>query len=216
MDLTIHSSSIASSLQCRACPSEGVSCDLGVLTILPDWWFDTKQALVPDGEGKLGIGPNTQLYKCSARDACLTNTSAIPMTMYCDENHTGVLCEHCFHRRIDCGRVAGSDEKCVAPGYLQRDEEWMFFAKIARKCERCAAGAAALYNWFITFAASFGVIFVTVALIAMQLHDVKRMLLNMDGVRDGSRANATGPIARLILNWFQATGLLSTIKLVRS
>jgi hypothetical protein len=92
----------------------------------------------------------------------------------------------------------------------------MFFAKIARKCERCAAGAAALYNWFITFAASFGVIFVTVALIAMQLHDVKRMLLNMDGVRDGSRANATGPIARLILNWFQATGLLSTIKLVRS
>ena len=59
-------------------------------------------------------------------------------------------------------------------------------------------------------------VMVTVALIAMQLHDVKRMLLNMDGVRDGSRANATGPIARLILNWFQATGLLSTIKLVRS
>jgi|TARA_B110000208_G_C11536644_1_gene346367 hypothetical protein len=135
-----------------------------VLKILDDYWFDTKSVLIPDSEGRLGIGPNTGLYKCTVREACLPNTSTIPNSMYCHENHTGILCERCFQRGVDCGRVAGSGEACVAPAYGERGEEWMYFAKIARQCARCPVGATALWFFVITLAAVVGAIVVTIML----------------------------------------------------
>ena len=196
--------------QCRACPDKGVTCNSGVLKILPDYWYDTKAALIATSEGKLGIGPTTQLYKCSARAACLPNASAIPATMYCDENHTGVLCERCFHRSVDCGRVAGSDAKCVAPRYFERSEKDMYFAKIARRCYRCPAGEMGYWNFGITFVVAVGAVCFTSMLVLLQIRDVES---GITGGGQTSQPNATGSIARMILNWLQATALLSTIKL---
>ena len=112
--------------ECRACPRDGVSCNDGVLTIRDDYWYDAKGVRLPDAEGKIGLGPTTTLYQCTMRDACLVDRSAVPMTMYCDANHTGVMCARCYSRRADCGRSAhggaAEAQDCPAPAYFERGE----------------------------------------------------------------------------------------------
>jgi hypothetical protein len=101
---------------CRACPFDGVSCNDAILVIREDMWFDRIAAAQVDEAGNFGITSATKLYKCGMRDACILNKTAVPMTMYCDENHTSVMCERCHNRHVECGRVAGSMESCVQPG----------------------------------------------------------------------------------------------------
>ena len=63
----------------------------------------------------------------------------------------------------------------------------------------------------ITVAVGIGAVVVLAIVVLMQLHDVeRRVTLQKKGECEH---NATGPIARLFLNWMQATSLLSTIKL---
>ena len=202
--------------ECRTCPRKGVDCNNGVLRILPDFWYDTKKVLSADQEGKIGVRLDTQMYPCTARDACLVNSTAVPMTMYCAENHTGVLCARCFHRRVDCARTAGGNEKCIAPDYFDRGSEWMYFSNIARQCVRCPAGAEAATAYVVTIAVIVLVLMATSLLVVMQLHNVEHQVTEsaLQGTaRAVSRVNSSGPHARLILNWLQATALLSTVKL---
>jgi hypothetical protein len=204
--------------ECRGCPLEGADCNGGVLALQKDVWYDAAHAATT-----FGIGPATRMYPCAMRDACLRNATAAPMTMHCHENHTSALCERCYHRRVDCGRGGGgtgsADEAtCPAPGYFERGAEWMFFAKIARHCVRCPAGDAAAVAYAVTVGAAVVVGAILVALVLQQLNDVKRRI--SETTRDGGgealqkarRANQIGPIARLLLNFLQATALLSGIK----
>jgi hypothetical protein len=199
--------------ECRACPREGVGCIGGVLDVLEDWWFEVPPTLVPDAELKLGMQAFTKLYKCSDREACLRNTTAIPMTMFCAENHTSVLCASCYHRHVSCARTPGWDaHQCVPPGYFQRGIEWMYFAKFARHCKRCAAGSAAYVNHAYTAAVAIVVVIVISLLVVGHLANTRRRL--QDILRGNTMThNSTGPIARLLMNWIQATALLSSIKL---
>ena len=199
--------------ECRACPREGVGCIGGVLDVLEDWWFEVPPTLVPDAELKLGMQAYTKLYKCSDREACLRNTTAIPMTMFCAENHTSVLCASCYHRRASCARKPGWDaHQCVAPGYFQRGIEWMYFAKIARQCKRCPAGSAAYINHALTAVVAIVVLCCIALLVVGHLANTRRRL--QDKLRGNKIThNSTGPIARLLMNWMQATALLSSIKL---
>ena len=186
----------------------------GKLTVLPDWWFDVPPTLQVDIEGRLGMRTDTKVYKCRARNACLPNKTAVPMTMYCDENHTSVMCSRCYHRREDCDRglVASSDVgMCKPPSYMQRSTEWMYFAKVARHCERCPSGSAANMSYLLTAVVAVGMLIAISLLVLAHLQNTETRLREM--VRgETARANTTGPIARLLLNWMQATSLLITIK----
>tara|TARA_B110000208_G_C11737003_1_gene418485 strand:+ start:399 stop:1088 length:690 start_codon:yes stop_codon:yes gene_type:complete len=149
-----------------------------------------------------------------ARNACLPNKTAVPMTMYCDENHTSVMCSRCYHRREDCDRGVIESSKvgtCAPPAYLQRGPEWMYFATIARHCERCPAGSAANMSYLLTAVVAVGMLIAISLLVLAHLQNTETRLRAMvQGER--ARANTTGPIARLLLNWMQATSLLITIK----
>ena len=201
-------------VECRACPREGVTCTEGILTVWKDWWFDVPPTLLADGENRLGMKTDTSLYKCSDRLACLPNKTSVPMTMYCDENHTSVMCARCYHRREDCDRGVIESSKvgtCVPPAYLQRGPEWMYFAKIARHCERCPSGKAANVSYIVTALVAVGMLVAICFLVLSHLHNTETRLREM--VRgETTRANTTGPIARLLLNWMQATALLTAIK----
>ena len=216
--------------ECRTCPRDGASCSDGVLKILPDWWYDTRKyngeynhetksfATAYDSNEKTGLRASTGMYRCTMRDACLVNKTAVPQTMYCDENHTGVLCTRCYNRRVDCGRIEGPEQvlSCPSPSYFARGKEDMYFAPIARHCIRCPAGVDAYWNYAITLVVAVGILFATALLIVLHLRDVESSVI--ESARSGGddeephRANATGAIARLLLNWMQATALLSTIK----
>ena len=201
-------------VECRACPREGVSCLGGKLTVWEDWWFEVPPTLKVNSEGRLGMQTDTALYKCADRNACLPNKTSVPMTMYCDENHTSVICARCYHRREDCDRgVVASTKvgKCVPPTYFQRDKTWMYFAKIARHCQRCPAGSAANMSYLLTAAVAVGMILALALLVVAQLENTETRLREII-LGETTRANSTGPIARLLLNWMQATALLTTIK----
>ena len=87
----------------------------------------------------------------------------------------------------------------------------MYFAVVARHCERCPAGQAGIIPLVITVAVGILAMLVLTIVVLLQLHDVeRRVTLQKHGECE---YNATGPIARLFLNWMQATSLLSTIKL---
>ena len=107
-------------VECRACPFEGVSCMDGVLRIKEDWWYDVKRYdALPALER--GLGSQTEFYKCPHRAACIVATDVVPQTMYCTENHTGVMCSVCYHRHRECGRGGrGRDDACAPPRYLDR------------------------------------------------------------------------------------------------
>ena len=195
--------------ECRACPRTGVSCNDGVLTIRPDYWYDAEVANRKNdvtGE-KFGLGPATNMYVCAKRDACLLNTSVAPMTVKCHENHTGVMCARCYHRHIDCARGDNNGgTTCPEPGYFSRDAEWMFFASHARHCVRCPAGRDAAYNYVLT--AALAVTF-AVALVAVV---VQRLMGAWKRVRGKHRSDASG-IARVFFNWIQMVSMLQSIKL---
>ena len=199
-------------VECRACPRDGVSCQGGVLKIKEDWWYDVK---LYENRPALtrGMGPSTELYKCPHREACLVASELVPETMYCDENHTGIMCSSCYHRRATCGRGGrGRDDSCVGPDYFERGQEWMFFGVMARHCVRCPAGRQAILPLLITIVVAIGAIFVIALIIVMQLNDVEHRIKQL-AKGQSTDHNASGPIARLLLNWLQATALLSTIKL---
>ena len=134
-------------IECRACPREGVNCNDGILKIFKDMWYDAKRVREGNAQGQIGLASTTKMYACAMRDACLIDRSAVPMTVKCHENHTGVMCASCYNRRVDCAREDKEGKLseaeiavCEAPGYFSRDSEWMFFAPIARHCIRCPAG----------------------------------------------------------------------------
>ena len=205
--------------ECRACPRVGVDCTGGKLDVLPDYWYDVPSTIKVNSEGKMGIFTDTKLYKCSARTACLVNTTTVPQSMYCHENHTSVLCEKCFHRHTTCangGDGTQSEEKCIAPAYFDRGSEWMYFAKIARHCERCPAGNAAIISYVLTAIAGLLVLVVGVILVIGHLDNTEKRVRELAEARSHGgeeQHNSTSPIARLMMNWLQATALLSTIKL---
>jgi len=195
--------------ECRACPREGVSCNDGILKILEDKWYDTIAAARSDAEGKIGIGPTTKIYSCAMRDACLLDKKAVPMTMRCHENHTGVMCARCYSRRVDCGRPDANGAilpGCEPPGFFDRSKEWMFFAPIARHCMRCPAGDDAVYSYVTTavLAVAFGVALVLVV--------VNRLMSAWKRTQGKSRSDASG-IARVFFNWIQMVSMLQAIKL---
>jgi hypothetical protein len=64
----------------------------------------------------------------------------------------------------------------------------------------------------ITIVVAIGAIFVIAGIIVMQLNDVEHRIKQL-AKGQSTDHNASGPIARLLLNWLQATALLSTIKL---
>ena len=199
---------------CRACPFDGVSCNDAILVIREDMWFDRIAAAQVDEAGNFGITSATKLYKCGMRDACILNKTAVPMTMYCDENHTSVMCERCHNRHVECGRVAGSMESCVQPGYFDRGREWMFFAKVARHCFRCPAGGDAAYAYAITSVVAVGILIAIALLVVFQLRSIEQSVADSSAADQAARtANSSGPIARLLLNWLQATALLSAVKM---
>lgn len=70
---------------CTECPSVGVECVEGGLSILPNYWVP------PDVNGD--IENSTVLYKCYNNEACTTNQTA--RTVQCSEGYTGVLCGVC-------------------------------------------------------------------------------------------------------------------------
>ena len=199
-------------VECRACPSIGVDCNGGVLHILKDHWYDAKRAAVPTLEGKVGVGSTTKLYQCGMRAACLVNTSSQPQSVRCHENHTGVMCSRCYHRRVECERGQGNDapgrnaEECAAPGYFDRGQEWMYFAPIARHCVRCPAGTHAIASYIIT--AILAVTFSS-ALILLVVHRVMSAWKRLKGKH---RSDASG-IARVFFNWIQMVSMLQSIKL---
>ena len=154
---------------------------------------------------------STKLYKCTDRGACLRNTTAIPMTVYCDENHTNVMCSRCYHRRVDCDRaVKAGGRTCAPPAYFDRGEKWMYFAKIARHCERCPAGSAAHFSYVLTAFVALAMVVVIAVLVAAQLRNVGTRIREM--ASNVEQHNSTGPIARMLLNFLQATALLTAIK----
>ena len=180
--------------------------------IRENWWYDVK---LYDSQPALtrGIAPTTEFYKCPHRDACLVAVDFVPQTMYCAENHTGIMCSSCYHRRTDCGRGGmGRDGGCPGPTYFERGHEWMYFSIIARHCQRCPAGNQALIPLFITIGVAIGAVVVIAFIIVLQLNDVEQRVTQLARGHTTDH-NASGPIARLLLNWLQATALLSTIKL---
>ena len=198
-------------VECRACPREGVSCTRGVLKIKEDWWYDVERydAMPPITKG---VGPSTEFYKCPHRDACLVATELDPQKMYCTENHTGIMCSKCYHRRAACGRGGrGRPDSCIPPRYLDRGTDWMFFAVIARRCTRCPAGEQAILPLIITIVVAIAALIVIALIIVLQLSDVEHQIRQL--AHGNPDHNAIGPLARLLINWLQATALLSTIKL---
>jgi hypothetical protein len=87
----------------------------------------------------------------------------------------------------------------------------MYFAFVARHCARCPAGKAVLVPLFITIGVGIGSIFLVSLVVIVQLHNVEEMVKKLQ--ENYIEHNAAGPIVRLLLNWLQATSLLSTIKL---
>ena len=189
--------------ECRACPREGVNCNGGILVIQDDYWYDAERA------ASFGIGSTTNMYPCTMRDACLVNTSAVPMAMGCHENHTGVMCSRCFSRHVDCGRESkgeAQDASCAKPGYFSRDPEWMYFAPIARHCVRCPAGEDAFYSYIITVTLALGFCGALVLVVVQRLTSAWK---RMKGKR---RSDASG-IARVFFNWIQMVSMLQSVKL---
>lgn len=159
-----------------------------------------------------GVGPSTEFYKCPHRDSCLIANDIVPQEMYCSENHTGIMCSRCYHRYTNCGRGGrGRLDTCPEPGYLDRGNDAMFFAFVARHCERCPSGRAVLVPLVITIGVGIGAIIIVALIVVVQLHNVEQMVKKL--AANHIEHNAAGPIVRLLLNWLQATALLSTIKL---
>ena len=216
--------------ECRACPRVGVNCNDGILQILPDFWYDTTKTdgvykrcsqserqlegctdgfrEYFDGEGKTGVRTYTGIYPCVARRACLVNRDRVPMTMYCAENQTGVLCSRCYDRHVSCGRSEGpqQDPSCVAPGYFARGEEWMYFAPLARHCERCPYGNASWANIGVTVAFVFVFVGALMGLVAHRLSSVWKRLT-------GKHRSDSSGIARVLFNWIQLISMLQAVKL---
>ena len=86
----------------------------------------------------------------------------------------------------------------------------MYFAKIARHCFRCPAGADAFVSYITTFAVAIGMLYAIAFLVTLHLRSVEKSIIRS---KNRDELNSTGPIARLLLNWLQATALLSTVKL---
>lgn len=192
--------------ECRVCPFEGVSCLGGVLQLDNDVWFNVAATNAYNIEGKRGIDATTTIYPCTMREACLLNASAIPMTMYCHENHTGVLCSRCYNRRVSCGRDAAVRGVCESPDFFQRDPQWMYFATIARHCVRCPAGEDAIYSYVATVAIILLVSVCLMILVSQRLHNVWKRL-------EGKQRSNAGGAMRLFLNWLQMVTMLSSTKL---
>ena len=194
--------------ECRSCPREGVSCNDGILQIYPDFWYDASRVTIPDKEGRLGVGTSTTMYACAMRDACLVNKTKVPMTVACHENHTGVMCARCFSRRVDCGRQGSGETEadCPAPGFFDREPEWMYFAPIARHCMRCPAGDDAIVSYIVTIA-----LLITFCA-ALVLVVVNRLASAWKRVKGKTRSDASG-IARVFFNWIQMVSMLQSIKL---
>ena len=194
--------------ECRACPNDGVNCNDGVLVILKNYWYNTKVASTPDAQGKLGLTSESRMYLCTQRNACLLDTSVVPMTVRCHENHTGPLCSRCYARRVDCGRGTTGDQPsgCASPGYFDRGEEWMYFASIARHCVRCPSGsdAVSVYVYTAAIAATFA--FTLVAIVVHRLMSAWQRLM-------GKRRSDASGIARVFFNWAQMVSMLQSVKL---
>ena len=216
-------------VECRVCPiSPGVSCNGGILAIKPSYWYDTKfydqtratrrrrlqsvsrnLALTPE---ELGIGPLTQFVKCLHRDACLV-TLDVPPSIYCHENHTGMMCSRCYNRRTDCGRGDGQFRAgdCPVPAAHDRSDDWMYFGMVARHCVRCPSGPAVFTPYMVTTIICAGAVLALALIIITQLEDVEnRVMVEGEGMVDH---NGVMPIVRMLLNWLQATALLSVMKL---
>ena len=203
--------------ECRACPREGVDCTGGTLTILKDFWYDVNgtQTFLVDGvtssfddEGKHGLLPTTKMYKCMQRDACLLDERVTPMQVRCHENHTGVLCARCYHRRHDCGRTNADGspgyQDCAQPGWLEGrglDIDWMYFATLARHCTRCPSGSQAYISYGITIAIGVVAALAIVGLIAHRLFNVWKRL-------HGQKRSRASGVARVFFNWMQMMSML--------
>ena len=208
--------------ECRACPREGVDCTGGTLTILKDFWYDVNgtQTFTVDGvasrfdeEGKHGLLPTTKMYKCMQREACLIDESVTPMQVRCHENHTGVLCARCYHRRHDCGRTnadgSAGYQDCAQPGWLEGrglDIDWMYFATLARHCTRCPSGSQAYISYGITVAIGAIAGLAIVGIIVERLFNVWKRL-------QGSKRSQASGVARVFFNWMQMMSMLQAIKL---
>jgi hypothetical protein len=203
--------------ECRACPREGVDCTGGTLTILKDFWYDVNgtQTFLVDGvtssfddEGKHGLLPTTKMYKCMQRDACLLDERVTPMQVRCHENHTGVLCARCYHRRHDCGRTNADGspgyQDCAQPGWLEGrglDIDWMYFATLARHCTRCPSGSQAYISYGITIAIGVVAALAIMGLIAHRLFNVWKRL-------HGQKRSRASGVARVFFNWMQMMSML--------
>jgi hypothetical protein len=218
--------------ECRACPREGVDCTDGKLTILKDFWYDVNSteefdlsvgsgarrrrlgALSRfDSEGKQGLRPTTQMYKCMQRDACLLDKRTVPMKVKCHENHTGVLCARCYHRKVDCGRTKpdGSPgyQSCDSPSWLDgrgEDATWMYFAPLARHCTRCPSGKEAYVSYAITIAIGALAGVMIFGVVAHRLFNVWKRL-------QGKKRSKASGVARVFFNWMQMMSMLQAIKL---
>ena len=199
--------------ECRACPREGVDCNGGKLTILKDFWYDVGSTLVIDEEGKSGLRPTTAMYKCMQREACLLDLREVPMRVKCHENHTGVLCARCYHRKNDCGRTAANgdpgSQTCESPGWLQghgSDKEWMYFAPLARHCTRCPSGRDAYFSYALTAAIALLVGVLVFGVVAHRLFNVWKRL-------QGKKRSKASGVARVFFNWMQMMSMLQSIKL---
>jgi hypothetical protein len=71
---------------CIGCPSAGVQCNSGILTLLPRYYQ-------PPSQAHSSIGPNTELHPCYNAEACTLNASSFAYG--CSTGYTGPLCSVC-------------------------------------------------------------------------------------------------------------------------